>query len=170
MKKPSECVKYCIKDGDYVEHNCNAKKMAEGKSGVMTLIYADLKEGKSFRYLVDTYGSTAGQNKRKLEEMIGYYAKINREKELLPWTTVRSSTIESRPIAKWLNESIKNREFKPRKDDYRMLYLSGPPGIGKTSMIETLSTRLRVYQIPSDEDFYDEWNDGDYDVAILGLS
>lgn len=169
MKKPSECVSYCIKDGNFLEFQCDAKKMAAGKQGVMTLIYNDIKDGASFHDIFDTYGSVAGQNKRKLEEIIGYVTERKRIKLLSPWRTCRSSTIESRPVAKWLNDSIKNPDFFPRKadTDYRMLYISGPPAIGKTTLMHFLSKSFRVYLIPSDEDYYDEWRDKDYDVAIL---
>ena len=167
MKKPSECVSYCIKDGNFLEFQCDAKKMAAGKQGVMTLIYSDIKSGATFHALFDTYGSTVGQNKRKLEEIIAYVSERKRIKQLSPWKKCTSSTVESRPVAKWLNDSILNPEFSVRNDDYRMLYLSGPPAIGKTSLLLFLMKSLRVYLIPSDEEYYDEWSDGDYDVAIL---
>jgi len=45
--------------------------------------------------------------------------------------------------------------------------LSGPPLIGKTTLLMQLSRFLRIYNIPMDEDYYDDWDDGSYDLAVM---
>ena len=40
------------------------------------------------------------------------------------------------------------------------LWLCGLPGVGKTRFLAYLRARLRVYDMPRSEDFYDEYEDG----------
>jgi len=47
------------------------------------------------------------------------------------------------------------------------LWVRGPPGIGKTTLIEHLTMRLKVYLPPSSENWCDEWVDDCYHVAVF---
>jgi len=47
------------------------------------------------------------------------------------------------------------------------LWVRGPPGIGKTTLIAHLTMRLRVYLPPPSESWCDEWVDGSYHVAVF---
>ena len=55
----------------------------------------------------------------------------------------------------------------PRQPRQKQLWLWGPPGIGKTRFLSYLRARLRVYDMPKDEDFYDSYEDGCYDLVVM---
>lgn len=69
----------------------------------------------------------------------------------------------------WLQDNlvdpIANKKSRPFKTP--QLYLHGPPSSGKTSMILELMKFFRVYFLPMDEEFYDEYEDGLYDLVVL---
>lgn len=66
-------------------------------------------------------------------------------------------------LTDWLTRNIlTTRNFRQEQ-----LFLSGPPAIGKTTLILQLARFLRIYNIPTDEDFYDDWEDGSYDLAVM---
>lgn len=164
MKNKSKCVAYCVKDGDFLERGIDARKLAKGKAKVYEEIGKRCLEGASFDDLCsEGFLSACVQNKKKIEDFIAY-ATVRRMRTLLsPWTTVRTSSVEAMGIASWLNQSVK-RPFPFRS---KQLYIHGPPQIGKTTMILELIKRLSIYDIPREEDFYDEYRDGAYDLAVL---
>lgn len=85
---------------------------------------------------------------------------------LLPWPGVEVPETGSdcnKLLHKWLNKNVR----KPREFKQPQLYLHGPPNIGKTSFVNTLSKYLSVYHLPTDEDFYDSYSDSTYDIVVL---
>jgi len=71
--------------------------------------------------------------------------------------------LADKEIATWLNLNIR----KPRDLRQEQLYIYGPPQMGKTSLIEHLSKYLNIYHVPRDEDFYDGYEDGVYDLCVM---
>lgn len=66
-------------------------------------------------------------------------------------------------IAEWLNKNL----MKPRPFRSPQLYLYGPTGIGKTSFIAALEPAVRIYYLPMLEDWYDDYDDGKFDLVVL---
>lgn len=163
MKNKKECLRYITKDGDYVEYGINAKAFTEGKSRVYEEIGKKIMEGATFDDLCQTHLGACLQNKRKIEDFIAYAAVKRQKSCLLPWNNLSTASVEAQPIVTWLNATIK----KPFPFRTRNLYISGPPMIGKSRLIQELSKRLMIYTIPPEEDFYDEYRDGEYDLAVL---
>lgn len=62
-------------------------------------------------------------------------------------------------ILKWLDDNIDKRRFPKQLH----LYIHGPPNTGKSSFVEFLRQRLRVYDLPK-ESFFDMWDNNAYDV------
>lgn len=78
-------------------------------------------------------------------------------------TSQNSSDHPNTQIVEWLNLNIKiKRTFKQKQ-----LYIYGPPNMGKTSLVHFLEKYLMIYRIPPDEDFYDDYEDGVYDLMVL---
>lgn len=65
-----------------------------------------------------------------------------------------------------MNENLTEEKRKIRKFKQKQLWLYGSSGIGKTTLINSLSEGLRVYHIPN-KDYYCGYNDDYYDVAVL---
>jgi hypothetical protein len=68
-------------------------------------------------------------------------------------------------IASWLTTNLRQK----RKHRQKQLWIQGPPGIGKTSlmmMLEEIYT-LSVYHWPKDERWWDLYGDGQYDLILL---
>lgn len=104
-------------------------------------------------------------NKRKLEEY-GAWVRIlksRKEKEEFIPPDFTKLTGTNRKIGQWITENIRSsRPFKAPQ-----LFLYGPPDHGKTTLIRSLEKSLSVYHIPLMEDFYDGYEDGAYDLAVL---
>ena len=67
-------------------------------------------------------------------------------------------------ILEWLDLNIKGEQ---RALSAKHLYIHGPTGIGKTSLVDKLREYLSVYDVPHSEDFYDYYQDGVYDLAVM---
>jgi len=68
-------------------------------------------------------------------------------------------------IASWLTTNLRQK----RKHRQTQLWIQGPPGIGKTSMMMMLEElySLTIYHWPKDERWWDLYGDGQYDVILL---
>lgn len=69
-------------------------------------------------------------------------------------------------LMQWLKSNIVDGVRKKRAPRQKQLWLHGPPRIGKSRLLSLLSQRLRIYEIPT-EDWYDQYQDDAYDLAIL---
>ena len=127
----AKTVEYTIKHGDYVEFNCDAKSLAKGKQRVLQQMCDEVKKGVDFIQLWDSYGASAMIQRRNLEWVIDLERRRRNESRLLSWSpTARaiSPEVQAQQVAQWINQSIKNPQFKFRSKN---LYVSGPPMIGK---------------------------------------
>jgi len=69
---------------------------------------------------------------------------------------------QDRVIVSWLVKNLcMKRPFKAKQ-----LFITGPPDVGKTHLVNYLSEFLRVYHIPANEDFYDHYTD-DVQLCVL---
>lgn len=66
-------------------------------------------------------------------------------------------------LLEWVNANV----CQPRPFRSPQLYLWGPPAVGKTTFLRLLEKSLRVYYMPTDENFYDFYDDEDYDLIVL---
>jgi len=71
--------------------------------------------------------------------------------------------VEALAIVSWLNINIREeRQFKKKQ-----LYLWGPPNVGKTTLVNYLSTFLSVYWAPIDGGNLDDFEDNRFDVVVF---
>jgi hypothetical protein len=70
-------------------------------------------------------------------------------------------------LERWLTSNLLQTPRGERPPRTSQLYLWGPPGTGKSRMINELSNYFRIYYVPTTEDFYDYYNDEDYDIAVI---
>ncbi len=84
-------------------------------------------------------------------------------------------------IAEWLNYALDTGPVVDGEDppdppvrvnadslEMKHLWLYGPTGGGKSTLVKRLiNLGVRIYMIPTDEEFYDEYEDDAYDLAVL---
>ena len=68
-------------------------------------------------------------------------------------------------ISAWINKNVR----QVRQHRQKQLWIQGPPGCGKTSLIMFLEKEfdLSVYWWPKDEKWMDAYSDGCYDLIVL---
>lgn len=168
MKNMKKCVAYITKaDASFIAHGVDVRQMLQSAKSTATLdIAMAIKQGASLGQIDQDFPDRVLRDKRKIEEYIAYQVVKKRKLELKEWRIhpiAPAMDYAHQLIWEWLNANIK----KPREFKQKQLYIYGPPNLGKTSLILYLEKYLSVYQIPTDEDFYDFYNDEDYDLAII---
>lgn len=79
----------------------------------------------------------------------------------VPLTSTHPTSSRTQTILDWINLNL----FKPRHFRQDHLLICGPPLIGKSSLINVLSERARIYSLPH-ENFFGYYNDDDYDLIV----
>lgn len=168
MKSQKKCVEYVTKGGIYVSHGIDVQCVLQKKASKSAIVAKSLQDGKTIE---DVHNEDPGfflMNKRKIEEY-SEWVKRHKNCNKLEWKEFSQSDIDDCDsasdalIAVWLNNNIK----KPREFKSKQLYVFGPPNTGKSSLVNKLEKFLRIYHIPRDEDFYDGYENGMYDLAVL---
>lgn len=170
-KNPTKVIKYLIKEGDYLSslgfNPAELVKLKEKKKGsVSTSVARSLMEGQTLDQVLESQPGFFLLQKRKIEEFLVYLQLRKEAEALVPWSLPApslTSSIEDQMICDWLALNIKTIRGPAQEH----LYLYGATSLGKTSLIAKLRTMLRVYDIPPGEDFYDFYEDGKYDLAVL---
>lgn len=162
VRNLKKVVQYCIKDGDYISEGIDVTEfMKQGRTGVFATAADHLQKGGSIRTLDQ---GLVIQHLKKLQDYASFL-KMDDKTEKLPWYGISTENLQGADyeIGQWLNENIKvQRAFKQPQ-----LFIYGPKNMGKTTLIETLERYLRIYHIPPGEEFYDFYEDGLYDLAVI---
>jgi len=161
-KSAKKVLRYVCKDGHYVTYG-DVPDFKE-KPGKLDEAAQLIMSGASLSDLNKVMPGTVLLQKRKLEDYIGWCKRQRLSDQLVPWTTsaLDALTLPSACVD-WLTRNI----LIPRIPRQQQLWLFGPPGVGKTRLIGLLRTMLRVYDMPRDEEFYDAYEDGLYDLVVL---
>lgn len=138
-------------------------------------IQARLKAGATVAQIVEEFPGTAFHQLKKVEDMAAFYKNQSMQAEPpKAWAGLAVDALSpqwAKDIATWFNEQVKRVPIgKPRVQRpirSPQLHVVGPPAIGKTTFIESLRAHLRVFTMPSEESWYDTYEDGAYDIAVL---
>jgi len=107
-------------------------------------------------------------NKKKIEDFVSFSimkrARLSLQLLVLPITYFGQHQ-ETQQLIDWLNTNLLCTTPRPFKSP--QLYLSSPPNYYKTSLVNALEKRLRVYHMPLLEDFYDFYEDDNFDLVVL---
>lgn len=165
VKSAKKVLRYVCKDGQYITHGevPDFAEKAKLQDWAAKLI---MEEQATYRGLVRQQPGYCMTQKRKLEEFIGWSKRQRLADSLLPW---RVLTVK--PNAPYVHQALwtflRENVLVPRTPRQAQLWLSGLPGVGKTRFLSYLRARLRVYDMPRDEDFYDDFEDGCFDLVVL---
>lgn len=161
-KSARKVLRYVCKDGNFVTYG-DVPDFSE-KAGKLELIAGMLSSGSTVPAVAKEYPGVFLLHKRKIEEFAAWSKRQKMVESLIPWSI--GALVADGPtsaLVEWLRENI----LEPRLHRQKQLWIYGPPGIGKSRLIGQLQERLRVYVIPRDEEFYDEYEDGLYDLCVL---
>jgi len=105
-------------------------------------------------------------NLRKITDYHSFCSMKRHRSSIVPIVlpiTYSGTSLDTERVIDWLNTNLLTvRRFKAPQ-----LYLSSPPNYLKTSLVNALQQRLRVYHMPLLEDFYDFYDDDNFDLVVL---
>jgi len=162
-KSPTKVLRYVVKDDNYITHG-DVPDWKE-KPKIMTKMATAIMAGASFNDCMQMDAGVSMLHKRKIEEFEAYCKRQRADSDKLVWQPL---SMPEDPnlclLVDWLNSNmmVKSRKFRAPQ-----LYVCGAPGLGKTRLVNQLRRFARVYMIPTCEDFYDDWFNDQYDLAIL---
>lgn len=137
----------------------------EKKEKVSNVVATMIKEGKSLMQINELQPGYLMIHQKKIIEyqsMLRSHS-TNALKEWNGAHYVGLDICSASIAADWFSKNIKQvRKFKQQQ-----LYISGPTDYRKTSLIRMLSDYIRIYWVPMDEDFYDEYDDNLYDLICF---
>ncbi len=166
-----KAVKYVIKDGNYIDYNINAKELIRLREAKLSSVYAILSKkihaGLSIQDLDLEHGGFMLNHLRKVKEYVDFVEQnklVEDEKQArLPLGTPQGLGTQDSLIADWIIENVR----KPRFLGDLNLWIFGGTGLGKTHLKEQLMSRLRVYVLPYDGNWFDDYADGKYDLMVV---
>lgn len=184
----SDTVLYCAKHGEYhatpklVEWAEQCKKdgqdpNAPSERSKLVEVQRRLEKGATTATIVKEFPQHALAHLRKIQDMEIFLR--NERQKLVPsqqfmgleWKGPYFPPEWAEQIIHWFNTQIKlrdaNGERPGRPIRSTQLHIVGPPGCGKTSFMQELAKYLRIYFIPSDENWYDLFENDTYDLAVL---
>lgn len=168
MRNQRSTVQYVTKDGNFIAKGIDVKAILEKKNGKHGLIAKKVMEGATLEEINQEDPGFVLQHKRKLEEYITWNQRRVMKQKLLGWSPILEQDLvdmedQDQRIAVWLNNNLKQkRQFRQNQ-----LYLHGPPKTGKSSFLQKLSSMVSTYWVPRDEDFYDDYENGLYDLIVF---
>lgn len=176
-RSPQAVIQYCAKEGVYVAQNVDIRtKSRKRKERTLSQAYFQdvvvenlSKEEADFRY-----GPYRLLHGRSLDAEVAYQLRL-RAKRFRATCVQRRVKAEAgdalstnEDIATWLNDNI--RTELPRDLRQAQLWIVTPPGAGKTTfkdiVLPWLYPGLSVYLLPNDGEWFDDYEDGCYDLII----
>ncbi len=166
----AKVVAYVIKDGDYICHGIDPVEFlrlkAQKRSTRFAVVSDLVKEGATVDSLNASHGGFVLQYLRLLKDYIIECKRIDWDAKVvasrIKFTGPIGFGIQDEVIAKWLC----NNMFAKRTLGQQNLWIYGSTGLGKSRLKEQLMARLRVYVLPYDGSWFDEYEDGKYDLIV----
>lgn len=160
-------LRYVIKDGDFVARNIDPQ-VALGTTSVAGQVALMLRSGASLDDVDDAHCGFMLRNKRKVEEYAAWQSLRLAKRAKLDWPGwahphPEFDSMANRQISGWLNAVINNTMEAGDKH----LYIHGSTGLGKSYLVNQLERYVNVYHINRDENFCDDYEDGQYGLAFL---
>ncbi len=165
-------LKYVTKHNNYVSHGIDVQSYLKSKKSKKGLSFewaaAQMKAGASIEDLDEENPAIVLQNLRKLQD---YQRFLNRKKRklagsnLTAWTPIDLLSLpqDFRSLGAWLNSNLGS----PRIFKQKQLWIYGGTNLGKTSLMMSLMKYFRIYLVPLDCRYLDDYDDAEYDLIMF---
>jgi len=134
------------------------------KSKVSDEIAKRVMDGDTIQSVIEDYPGFGLLNLNKLQNLKTYVKSREIGQSILPWRSVgyRGNSERTGDIVKWINENIGvSRKFKQQQ-----IYIHGETNTRKTSLVQFLAQRCRIYYAPH-EPYFDGYEDDSFDIAVF---
>lgn len=177
IKSQYRVMRYVTKDGNFSSHGVDVEEFLSRaktkRSTTPALVAQAILEGSTLRDINARDPEFVMMNLKTLQTYQTQTEIWALQRKRMSLATAPVRTVPSigyddpwnRAISTWLNESV--RQKRPRKS--QQLWISSSSSAGKSTTILRLirAYELNVYVWPVDEDYFDEWEDGAYDLIWL---
>lgn len=137
------------------------------KERLTDVIARRIESGDSSASIFEDFPGFYLMNKRKIEELQDFMVRKRQKLDKLDWeeacSKLAETQVEAQEVSDWLVANIK----KPRKLRQPQLWLQGPPGSGKTTLVQELERFLSVFYVPMDGDSFLDGFQDDYDLIVF---
>lgn len=171
--KNKDLIGYVIKDGDYVTHGFSDfdkeyKLMCQKKNPKENTIVDLIKDGATVKTLLDTeHKGYVGYRLRATKELIAEIDIIKKQDKIAQYSFDDNISPEMNPQSDKIHRLLK-RDVGERRRVHRQkhIWLYTGQGVGKTTLIEQLKRRCRVFDMPNKYPL-EGYQDGVYDCMVF---
>ena len=166
-RKVKDVLKYVTKDNIYTSYNIDVEKYLAGKvAGKDWEEYARLlDDGMTVSQLRKVDPGFAMRWLMKIEQYHAFVmanAVVNKQRwELIECAETFCQAEHS--IAHWLNENL----FCLRKFKQPQLYINGPPGVGKTALVQAIARYCRIFHLCDEGKYMDCYVNDGHDLIVI---
>lgn len=155
-------VKYVTKeDEEPIVVGLDLDNLEKEKVGEYGRMIQAMQDGATQAQIRQQFLGSYTRCKRNVQEVIQELQMDVYKKSRLQWKGV---TCNVKEIEDWLNSHIK-KQLDPT-NLLPQLWISGPPGVGKSSLIHFLKKYLTIFAVPKDG-WLDGYEDGQYDLIVI---
>ncbi len=164
-------LQYVAKEGLYCEYKISVSEYLRLRLGSGGSKYAAiasrLRTGSSIADMNEENCGFVMQNLKKLQDYVGFLERslfvLEEDKKQRKFQLTHTGAEPEISIVNWLHANI----YELRNLGQRQLWIFGPTGIGKTHLKEQLIAHCRVYEPGYDSEWFDDYQDGRYDLVIF---
>ncbi|UAU47039.1 Rep [Chicken proventriculitis-associated circular virus 30] len=163
-------LEYVTKKGKYLTHgDIDLAAIMAKKGSVYQPIIEELMNGKTPDEIFKAYPLEYFSKRKEIEGFHHTYLRVRGEsqKPKLKAVNLRGPSCPVlQQLHNWLKQNLVMLDIAKRTPRMKHLYLCGPPGMGKSHLLNQLRDKLRVYDCPA-EQWNDSYADGIYDLIVF---